>query len=60
MRIDRFPAGTGAPGLRASLAILVLGCILPLAFVGACLIFHFYDSKLLEARGKLANPPRHN
>lgn len=66
MRIDRFPAGTDAPGLRASLAILVLGCILPLAFVAAYLIFHFYESKqeqltrnaILQARAMIATVDR--
>lgn len=66
MRIDRFPAGTGAPGLRASLALLVLGCILPLAFVAAYLIFHFYDSKqeqltrnaIIQARAMIATLDR--
>ena len=66
MNLDGFPAGTAAPGLRANLALLVLGCILPLAFVAAYLIFHFYDSKqeqltrnaIIQARAMIATVDR--
>lgn len=37
-----FLAVKRAPGIRISLAVLVVGCILPIALVSAFLIFNFY------------------
>lgn len=35
--------GLSAPSVRISLAVLVVGCILPIAIVAAFLIFNFYE-----------------
>ncbi|MES2015469.1 MAG: ATP-binding protein [Pseudomonadota bacterium] len=44
MRIVFPPFWKQAPSVRASIAVLVIGCVLPLALVAAFLILHFYQS----------------
>jgi PAS domain S-box-containing protein len=45
MRLPKFPSLQKAPGVRARLAALVIGCVLPLAAVGAFLIDNLYDTE---------------
>jgi C4-dicarboxylate-specific signal transduction histidine kinase len=45
MRFDRLSNPAGTLSVRMSLAILVVGCIVPLACVAAYLIFNFYHDK---------------
>lgn len=42
MRITLFGTAHSAPGVRVRLAALVLGCVLPLAALGAFLVEHLY------------------
>ncbi|UMR33154.1 ATP-binding protein [Massilia sp. MB5] len=66
MRIGRYLQRQDAPGVRASLGILVLGCVLPMAIVAAFLIVDFYergrkqliDSTVTQAQAAIASVDR--
>jgi PAS domain S-box-containing protein len=45
MRISLFGTARSAPGVRARLSALVLGCVLPLAAIGAFLIENLYATE---------------
>lgn len=66
MRIGRYLKRQDAPGVRATLGLLVLGCVLPLAIVAAFLIVDFYergrkqliDSTVTKAQATIASVDR--
>ncbi|MBB3119515.1 sensor histidine kinase [Pseudoduganella violacea] len=66
MRIGRYFTRQDAPGVRATLGLLVLGCVLPLSLVAAFLIVEFYqrgrqqliDSTVTQAQAAIAGVDR--